>query len=115
MITVEGQSCSREELESKFLHQYCPWAKTWSMERDRRVTHWTSPGGTVRVLVELSRFEYKSHPSDVAGLIGDAIQWDETVLKRHEDGTWRPTALIRLTKKTTKQALARRRAARRSA
>ena len=110
MITVAVEGAGREQLEQKFLAQYPPWARTWTMERDRRVTHWTSPGGTVRILVELVPHEY-IEPGNSAGMIGDAIRWDETILKRHEDGSWRPTALIRLTKPSTEKALARRRAA----
>jgi hypothetical protein len=91
MIRVEGQSATREELEAKFLAQHASFAKSWSLARDQRVTTWTSPGQTLRVLVELIPFEYVEK-NCVAGMIGEALTWDEMLLKRAGDA-WVPTTV----------------------
>ena len=98
MVTVLGESSAREELEAKFLHQYVPFAKSWSMSRDRRVTVWTSPSGRRRVLVECVAHEYRD-PRDVAGHIAEALTWDGLIQHKRPDGTWK----ARLPKKERKK------------
>jgi hypothetical protein len=116
MIRVEGQSATREELEAKFVRESASFAAGWSLARDQRVTHWTSPGGTLRVLVEIIPFEYVQ-PGCVAGFLGEAIQWDELLLRRTGDG-WAPAAVhvraLKATKKVKKATLVKKAKARHS-
>jgi len=59
----------------------------------------------------LVEHEFKQHPTDAAGLLGHAIQWDGQVLRLWPDNTWHagPLGL------TGKPTLARKSTSRRSA
>ncbi len=110
MLTT-AQGAIREELERKFLAEHASFARGWSLERHQRTSTWTSPGGTARIAVTVIPFEYKEHPANAGGLWGEALEWDESVLRRHEDGTWHPVH-VRLTplKGRTTKRITRRRA-----
>ena len=106
MVRVEGQSATREELERRFVDQHASFARGWALSRDQRLTSWVSPGGTAKIQATLIPFEYKQHPSDVAGLIGEALEWSGEVLRRQDDGRWVPT-LVRVKPKKKKKKLRR--------
>lgn len=91
MKTILGQSSTREELEQKFLTEHASFARAWALSREGRTTSWVSPGGTLRIHVTLAPFEYRE-PGCVAGLLGESLVWDETLLKRSGDG-WTPAAV----------------------
>src|SRR5262249_49700289 len=52
---------------------------SWVLERDRRVTRWISPEG-LTLSVALVPHEYVER-GNVGGLLGDAISWDQELLK----------------------------------
>src|SRR5438132_4639844 len=94
MITVLGESSSREELEQKFVAQHCPVATSWPISRAGRTTTWVHPSGAAKIVVEIVAWEYIA-PGDAAGHFADALTWDEKIL-RLRDGAWTP-ATVRLT------------------
>ena len=108
MITVLGESSSREELERRFVDQYAPFAiaQGWSLTRDQRVTTWTAPSGQFRIQVECVDHDYRD-PRDVAGHFALAVQWSEQVL-RLRDGVWTPVT-VRLASAKKKAKLVTRR------
>ena len=92
MITfAPAGSLGREALEAQFIGTHCPWAASWALSRSGRTSTWTSGQGRRRVVVTLVPHEYKAHPSDAGGLWGEAIEWDQTVLRLGPDGTWHAT------------------------
>src|SRR5947209_19242049 len=62
-----------------------------ALSRDGRTSCWASPQGRRRVVVTILPHEYKAHPSDAGGLIGEALTWDGQVQRLQPDNTWHAT------------------------